>query len=246
MKTTIAHRASRLAGLILATGAGLSATTINFDDQVTQPSGIAGVALTNQYASEGVMFSLIDASQSFKSNVTPTSGPNYASPFFDNTGPGSFIFVNPANTLQNASVSQVSFTLLGLTSTMATPGNFSGATIEALDLSGNVISGQTEAISATSVTTSNEVLTFTGQVHEILFIQTGGTSGVLPFDDVTFGTVTPSPEPGTLALLGSALMLMLAGRAHAMCSPNTSSVSASKMEAKLSEETGSVSKSQPA
>lgn len=231
MKTIIALRAARLTGLILAAGAGLSATTINFDDQVTQSTGIAGVALTNQYASEGVMFSLIDASQSFKFNVTPTSGVNYASPFFDNTAPGSFMFVNPANTSQSAYVSQVSLTLLGLTSTVAKPGNFSGATIEALDLGGNVISGQTQAIGATSVTTSNEVLTFTGQVHEILFMQSGGTSGVLPFDDVTFGVVTPSPEPGTLALLGAALVLMLVGCArrrgpailpvgHGVCSAN--------------------------
>jgi hypothetical protein len=237
MKTFIAHRASRLAGLILAAGAGLSATTINFDDQTTQSTGIAGVALTNQYASEGVILSLIDASQSFKSNISPTSAPNYASPFFDNTAPGSFMFVNPANTSQNAYVSQVSFTLLGLTSTMANPGNFSGATIEALDLNGNVIAGQTQTIGATSVTTSNEVLTFTGQVHEILFTETGGTSGLLPFDDVSFGTVTPSPEPGTLGSLGAALMLVLVGCArrrspaitfgkHRRCSPNPSPVSA--------------------
>lgn len=235
MKHVIAHRASRLACLVLAAGAGLSAATINFDDQATQPTGIAGVALTNQYAAEGVIFNLIDASQSFKSNVSPTSAPNYASPFFDTTNAGSFFFVNPANPAQNAFVDQVSFTLLGLTSTMAAPGNFSGATIEALDSSGNVIAGQTQIINATSVTTGNEVLTFTGQVHEILFTQTGGTTGVLPFDDVTFGAVTPTPEPGTLGLLGAAFVLAgcVKRRRRAMIpgdpggySPNPSPVSA--------------------
>jgi hypothetical protein len=235
MKHVSAHRAPRLACLVLAAGAGLSATTINFDDQATQATGIAGVALSNQYASEGIVFNLIDASQSFKSNISPTSAPNYASPFFDTTNPGSFLFVNPANPSQNAFVTQVSFTLLGLTSTIAAPGNFSGATIEALDSGGNVIPGQTQIIDATSATTANEVLTFAGQVHEILFTQTGGTTGVLPFDDVNFGAVTPSPEPGTLGLLGAALVLLgfarRRGRSilrddHARYSPNPAPVSA--------------------
>ena len=81
MKIFIMHRATRLAGLIVAAAAGLSAgTVLNFDGQPTAPSGISGVDLTNQYASQGVLFSLIDASQSFKFNVTPASIPNYASP----------------------------------------------------------------------------------------------------------------------------------------------------------------------
>lgn len=208
MKTLIAYRTARVACLILVAVSGLSATIINFDDQVTQSSGITGVALTNQYASDGVIFNLIDTSQSFKSNITPTSIPNYGTPFFGTTSPGSFIFVNPANTSQDAYVNTVSLVLLGLNSTMASPGNFSGATIEALDLGGNVIPGQTQSISATSVTTSNELLTFTGQVHEILFTETDGTSGLLPFDDVTFGAVTAAPEPGTLSMLGAALVLV--------------------------------------
>src|SRR3982750_133653 len=166
------QRLARSAALLVLTAAAIPAVTINFDDQATAPSGISGILLSNQYAAQGVLFSLIDASQSFKNNVTPASAPNYATPFFSTSSPGFFTFVDPADPATDAYSTAVSFTLLGLTSTVAHPGNFSGATIDALDLNGNVIAGQTQTISATSVTTSDVVLTFTGQVHEIRFTRT--------------------------------------------------------------------------
>lgn len=199
------NRATQLFGLILAGTAALNAGTIlNFDDQATAPTGISGVALSNQYASQGVVFSLIDASQSFKFNIAPVSSPNYASPFFGTASPGFFKFVNPADPTQNGYVDSLSFTLLGLNATH--PGQFSGAIIDALDLSGNVIPGQTQTIAATSVTTSNLDLTFSGQVHEIRFTEINGTSGLLPFDDLTFGPVN-TPEPGTFVLLSAGFAL---------------------------------------
>jgi hypothetical protein len=208
MKTFTMNRSVRVAILALAAGAVLSAgTVLNFDDQATAPSGIASVPLTNQYAAQGVIFSLIDASQSFKFNIVPASSPNYATPFFGNGGPGNFKFVEPGNPAVDGFVDQVSFTLLGLTASDAHPGTFSGATIDALDLNGNVIAGQTQIIPTTSATTANEVLTFTGQVHEIRFTLTPGTSGLLPFDDVSFGAVM-TPEPGTFLLLGAALLVI--------------------------------------
>jgi hypothetical protein len=207
MKTFIMNRSTRLAVLALAAGAVLSAgTVLNFDDQATSSSGISSVPLTNQYAAEGVLFSLIDASQSFKFNIVPASSPNYATLFFGNGGPGFFKFVDPSDSAAQGYVDQVSFTLLGLTASDAHPGSFSGATIDALDLNGNVIAGQTQIIPTTLTTTSNEVLTFTGQVHEIRFTLTPGTTGLLPFDDVTFGAVM-TPEPGTFLLLGAALLV---------------------------------------
>jgi hypothetical protein len=207
LKMGAMRHAARLAGMLLAAAVTLTAgTVLNFDDQPTAPSGISGVDLTNQYASQGVVFNSIDASQSFKFNITPASSPNYASPFFNGGSPGTFAFVDPADPAQNAFVDTVSFTLLGLTATTAHPGFFSGATIDALDLNGDVIPGETQIISATSVTTSNLTLTFTGEVHEIRFTQTAGTSGLLPFDDLTFGAVM-TPEPATFGLIGAALVL---------------------------------------
>src|SRR5258707_6820300 len=193
----------RLAFLLIAGGTALLATTINFDDQATAASGISGILLTNQYAAQGVLFNSIDASQSFKNNITPASSPNYATPFFGTTNPGFIIFVSPLDSTVNAWVDSASFTLLGLTSTVAHPGNFAGATIDALDLTGSVIAGQSQVIPATSTSTSNQVLTFTGQVHEIRFTLTPSTTGILPFDDLIFGAVTAAPEPSTCLTIGA-------------------------------------------
>jgi hypothetical protein len=182
---------------VLAIGAPLFAGTINFDDQNT----IGGaVALSNQYASSGVLFSDIYAAQNFKFNIIPPSGLNYASPFWADLNPGFITFVDPANALQAAVVDTVSFTLVGLTASDAHPGNFIGATIDALDADGNVIAGQTVVVPATSVNTANQVLTFTGGVHELRFTMTSGT-GAFPIDDLVIGNLSDVPEPSTFALL---------------------------------------------
>ena len=138
--------------------------------------------------------------------MIPASSPNYASLFFGNSGPGDFIFVDPTNSAINAVATGVSFTLVGL-NTATAPGQYSGATIEALDIFGNVIAGDTQVIAPTSTTTSSQVLSFAGQVHEIRFTLNGG-SGILPFDDLTFRTLAvPTPEPGTFALIGAGLLI---------------------------------------
>jgi hypothetical protein len=183
----------------LALAAPSFAATINFDDQDT--SGGA-VQLTNQYASSGVLFSNIYAAQNFKFNIVPPSTPNYASPFWVDTNPGFITFVDPSNSAVNASVDTVSFTLVGLTASSQTPGNFSGAIVDALDLGGNIIAGQSETIPGTAATTANEVLTFTGDIHELRFTHVDGTSGALPIDDLVVGAITPVPEPSLLGLLG--------------------------------------------
>jgi hypothetical protein len=171
------------------------ADVINFDD-VTGPVG-----LSNQYASHGVIFDTIEATPSFPFNVMPPSSPNYATPFWNTTNPGAIEFVSPLDSSVLAYTDSVTLTMVGLTSTMANPGNFSGATIEALDVFGNVIAGQTQVIPATSASTLDLDLTFTGQVHELVFTPTGGTSGVLPFDNLTFDSPTAVPEPSSAVLL---------------------------------------------
>jgi hypothetical protein len=172
------------------------AININFDDQST--SGGA-VQLSNQYASSGVLFNNIYAAQSFVSNIFPPSAPNYASPFWVDLNPGSIIFVDPANSSIDATVDSVSFTLVGLTADTLHPGNFSGATIEALDLNGNAIAGQTMVIPGTDVSTANQILTFTGAIHELEFIQTAGN-------------LTNTPEPASLGLFTAGASLLLIRR----------------------------------
>ncbi len=193
------------AAIWVACSATVFGGSINFDDQATASSGISSISLTNQYASQGVLFSSMDASQSFKFNITPTSSPNYATPFWGSNSTGFITFVDPTNSSTAAWVSSVSFELLGLTSTVAHPGNFSGVTIDALDLGGNVIAGDTQVIPATTTTTSNQFLTFTGQVHQLRFTYNSG-SGLDPIDDLSFGTVNPTPEPSTWLLAGAGLV----------------------------------------
>jgi hypothetical protein len=200
----------KIAVLAMAGSAALVAGSINFDDQPTGP-GIAGsLALGSQYLAQGVLFSNMEVSKAFPFNVTANSSPNYASPFWANLNPGSFQFVDP-NTLVDAYVTSVSFTLLGLTTNVDHPGNFSGATIEALDLLGNVITGDTQVVPGTTTATSNVVVTFTGQVHEILFTHTPGTSGIFPIDDFTFSAIT-TPEPGGLLIAAGGLLVLLGRR----------------------------------
>jgi len=186
--------------ILFATLVPCSADVINFDDQATAGGA---VSLSSQYLSSGVLFQNIYAAQNFKSNIFPPSVPNYASPFWVDLNPGLIIFVAPGNPGINTTVSGVSFTLVGLTTPPA--GFYSGATIDALDLSGNVIAGQSVTIPGTSTPTANQILTFTGPIHELRFTHTVGTSGAFPIDDLVF-----APEPSSFGLLGVGVGLLSA------------------------------------
>ncbi len=174
------------------------AAVINFDS-------LAGpVALTNQYAAQGIMFNQIEATSQFATSLVSVSAPNYATPFYSNANPGSFWFVDPA-TNAAAYVSSVSLTFNGYNNV---GGWFDGATIQALDVSNTVIAGQTQTLNpSTGTNYGSTTLTFTGQVHELLFTNILNTNGlgILPFDNVTFGALTPTPEPSTWLLAASAL-----------------------------------------
>jgi hypothetical protein len=193
-------------GILLLTLIPCSAASINFDNLST--SGGA-VSLTNQYLASGVVFQDIYAAQNFPFNIVPPSAPNYASPFWVDTNPGYMEFVVPGNAGVNDFATTVSFTLVGLTTSTQHPGFFSGASVDALDLMGNVIPGQTVVIPAASTSTSNQILTFTGQVHELRFTHTDGTNGALPIDNLSF---TLAPEPASFGLLGIGLLAAAAVR----------------------------------
>ena len=177
-----------------------AATFVNFDDQTSPP-----LPLTNQYAGSGLLFSNITRASSFSFNIIPLSAPNYVSPFFGTSAPGLIEFVDPADSSVDLITNSVTITMVGLATPPGHPGNYSGATIDALDIFGNVIAGQTQVINATSTATSDFDLTFTGELHGLRFTQTAGTTGLLPFDDLRFGPLSSVPEPSTDVLVSGAL-----------------------------------------
>jgi hypothetical protein len=177
------------------------AGVINFDN-LTGP-----VALTNQYGSQGVLFSQIELTGQFASSVVTVSPPNYATPFYSNANPGMLWFVDPADSSIEAFVNSVSITLNGYNNV---GGWFDGAIIDAFDANNVLISSQT--IAPTSGANYGPMtITFTGQVHELQFnnILNAGRLGILPFDDLTFGAATDVPEPASWLLSGSMLVALI-------------------------------------
>jgi hypothetical protein len=173
------------------------ATTVNFDNVVSP------MALSNQYAAQGVIFNQIEATGQFTTSVVPVSSPNYATPFYFSAAPGSLSFVDPANPSNGAITDSVTITLNGFNNV---GGWFSGATIDAIDAFGNVIAGQTQTVAPTNGTAEpNTNLTFTGQIQGLRFTNIPNPSGlgIFPFDDLTFGALTPVPEP-SMSMFGIA------------------------------------------
>jgi PEP-CTERM motif len=184
---------------VLAAAPLCSATVINFDN-LTGP-----VALSNQYAAEGVMFNQIEATSQFATSVVTVSAPNYATPFYNTTNPGLLWFVDPSDN-SSAAVSSVTITLNGYNNV---GGWFDGATIEALDATNSVIAGQTQTINPSNGTNYGSMdITFTGQIHALEFfnILNNGELGVFPFDNVTFGALTDTPEPSSFLLVGLSIL----------------------------------------
>ncbi len=191
----------------ISEGTAAAAMVINFDNLVTSS---ASVRPSNQFAASGMLFDQIQATQNFVLNIVPPSSPNYASPFWTGTNPGTITFVDPANSNVAAATSSLTITMVGLSTPVGHPGSYRGATIDALDPGGNVI--QTQTVAGTSTATSNLDLTFTGQIHALRFTYTPGTAGALPFDNLTFEALTDVPEPSNLSLTLGALAALGLGR----------------------------------
>ncbi len=183
--------------LLMAATPWCHATTINFDN-VGSPT-----ALSNQYAAQGVIINQIEATAQFATSVVPVSSPNYATPFYFGTGPGTISFVDLPTLSNGTYADSVTITLNGYNNV---GGWFSGASIDAVSNPlGNVIAGQTQTIAPTNGTnTSNTSVTFTGQIQALRFTNIPNPSGlgIFPFDDLTFGVLTPVPEPSMFGILG--------------------------------------------
>jgi hypothetical protein len=198
-----------LAAASLALLIGLSTTcaravTINFDD-LTATSTVAGLPvpgasqLTNQYASQGVLFSSLGGFASvvnFGPN-TPSSPNAIAASTTEGlltyAVPIEITFVSPSNPLLPAVTDFVSIRgdlfIMGLgTNTMI-----------ALDINGDPIDFDVQIEPPASV------LTVSGfGIHKVILIGSTTTA----FDDLTFNQLVPVPEPSSVALaaLGAATL----------------------------------------
>jgi len=207
--TAIAKAVQALTALTILASAPVGlAAVINFDS-ISGP-----VALTNQFAAQGVMFSQIEATSQFATSVVAISAPNYATPFYSNANPGSLWFVDPVNNLP-AYTGSITLTLNGYNNV---GGWFDGATIDALDFSDAIIAGQSVTVSPTTgVNYGPTSISFTGQIHTLRFTNiqnSNGNLGIMPFDNLTFGALTDAPEPSSWMLVGATLLLVGSWRGH--------------------------------
>ncbi len=183
----------RFALLILALSTAGFAATINFDSLAD------GTALTNQFAASGVIFNAGFTTQSnvFGGTFLVPSPPEYATV----SGNPSFIFsLGGVNTVTDF----VSFDNPGLTSS----GSFlTGAMVQALDLSGNVLGSMTVPPVGPNQARPISTTRFNvAGIHAISFTRIANPAGgaLLAIDNVTFDApVLPAavPEPASVWML---------------------------------------------
>jgi hypothetical protein len=188
--------AASMALVVVLSAGSARATTINFDD-LPATSTVAGLAvpaasqLTSQYAGEGVLFSSLGGFASvvnFGPN-TPSSPNAIAASTSDGllsyAVPIEITFVSPNDSSQAAVTDYVSIRgdnfIMGLgTNTMI-----------ALDINGNPIDFDVQIEPPAST------LTVSGLgIHKVILIGSTTTA----FDDLTFNSLVPVPEPSSIAL----------------------------------------------
>ncbi len=192
-------RALAAAGLAVAIGLGTTgarAVTINFDD-LTATSTVAGLPvpaasqLTNQYASQGVLFSSLGGFASvvnFGPN-TPSSPNAIAASTSDGllsyAVPIEITFVSPSDSLVPAVTDFVS--IRGDSFIMGWGTN----TMIALDINGDPIDFDIQIEPPASI------LSVSGfGIHKVILIGSTTTA----FDDLSFNPVVAVPEPSSIAL----------------------------------------------
>lgn len=183
--------------LVIGLGAGSAqAVTINFDD-LPATSTVAGFPvpgasqLTNQYASQGVLFSSLGGFASvvnFGPN-TPSSPNAIAASTSDGllsyAVPIEITFVSPSDSSQAAVTDFVS--IRGDLFVMGWGTN----TMIALDINGDPIDFDVQIEPPASI------LTVSGLgIHKVILIGSTTTA----FDDLTFNNLVPVPEPSSIAL----------------------------------------------
>ena len=170
------------------------ATTITFDEGALAN----GTPMTNQWVAYGITFSVINGSLYIGSGSGP-GGSDIAGRYAvvqSSGGTGNavveFHVPGDASTPVYVNGSQVSFSLWDTEASV---------TVNAYDLSNGFLGSYD--LTALYV---NGAGGLTGNVHKLVFVDTGNDGHV--FDNLTFPTIPPTeiPEPGTFALLGLGLI----------------------------------------
>jgi len=169
--------------LVLQAQTALSAVTLNFQQIVNNGTLPIGTIVTDQYAGQGVVFS-----------VSPILYPQLPGPIADQfpgfpETSGLFNSVNHTPILANFSLPVRTVTFAGIVD--------SPVTVQAFDNSGTVLATRSSTGAALS-----EINTFT-DIARLSFFNDSGTGYAGRSDLTIISTLsyTPVPEPGTLCLL---------------------------------------------
>ncbi len=194
--------AAGVALIVSLTATVAQATSINFDN-LTATTPAAGVSvpsasqLTNQYASQGVLFSSLGGFASVV-NFGPNA-PSAPNVIAGSTSDGALTYAVP---IEITFVSPTDSSLAAVTDFVSIRGDLfvmglGTNTMIALDIFGNPIDFDVQLEPPAST------LSVSGLgIHKVILIGSGTTA----FDDLTFNPVMPVPEPSSLALASLAAM----------------------------------------
>ncbi|HEY8749350.1 MAG TPA: hypothetical protein VIM11_15305 [Tepidisphaeraceae bacterium] len=182
--------------------------TINFD---TLPASSPGIALGSPYEALGIVFSSPGFLVKNNTNlaVAVPSLPNFLDLAVANSTTASLHFVQPGNTSIPAVVDYFAFNNAGLTG--ANFGWYNGITVTTRDILGKSIGvftidpygpNATRPVFQTSISEPG--------IHSIdfqLVVNPFSSNALAPIDDISFGQVTPVPEPTAVGILLTSILL---------------------------------------
>ncbi|MBS1824819.1 MAG: PEP-CTERM sorting domain-containing protein [Acidobacteria bacterium] len=174
----------------------------------------AGTIVTNQYASQGIIFT--PAGSPYSSRVTDVSLPEYGTAPFSNSQPNAlFIAIPPADSVSFHFESGSSAACTSFVNLRAGDGDAASETfrVQMYDCAGNeVYNNVFTTTGGSSLGVAN--ITFSGQIQLVKVSAVSGSVSGMLIDDIEFGLVEAcdSPEPGSLLLLGSGVIAVLMRR----------------------------------